>query len=77
VGGACCAYRRGESCAQCVGGKPEGKRPLGRPRLRYRIISRWTFRKWDVGVVDWIGTGEGVCECRNRPFVFLKMRRIS
>jgi hypothetical protein len=24
-------------------GKPEGKRPLGKPR----IILRWTFRKWD------------------------------
>jgi hypothetical protein len=39
-------------------GKPEGKRPLGRPKLR------WIFRKWDVGV--WtesnrlrIGTGGG------------------
>jgi len=30
-------------------GKHEGKRPLGRPRLRWEII-RWTFRKWDVGV---------------------------
>jgi hypothetical protein len=27
-------------------GKPEGKRPLGRPK----IILRWVFRKWDVGV---------------------------
>jgi hypothetical protein len=25
---------------------PEGKRPLGRPR----IILRWIFRKWYVGV---------------------------
>jgi hypothetical protein len=31
-------------------GKPEGKRPLGRPRHRWRIILRWIFRKWDVGV---------------------------
>ena len=35
-------------------GKPEGKRPLGRPRRRWRIILRWIFRKWDVGVMDWI-----------------------
>jgi hypothetical protein len=28
--------------------KPEGKRPLGRPRRRLRIILRWIFRKWDV-----------------------------
>ena len=48
-------------------GKTEGKRPLGRPRLRWeggRIILRWTCRKW-AGVVgtgwSWlrIGTGGG------------------
>ena len=44
-------------------GKPEGKRPLGRPRLDGRIILRWIFRKWE-GVETgccWlrIGTGGG------------------
>ena len=44
--------------------KPEGKRSLGRPRLRGRITFRWIFRKWDVGVwtgLGWlrIGTGGG------------------
>jgi hypothetical protein len=24
-------------------GRPKGKRPLGRPRRRWRIILRWTF----------------------------------
>jgi len=31
-------------------GKPEGKRPLGRPGIDGRIILRWIIRKWDVGV---------------------------
>jgi hypothetical protein len=31
-------------------GKPEGKRPLERARRNGRIILRWIFRKWDVGV---------------------------
>ena len=45
-------------------GRPEGKRPLGRPRRRWGIILRWIFRKWE-GVVgtgrSWlrIGTGGG------------------
>jgi len=36
-------------------GKPEGKRPIERPRLRWRIILLWIFRKWDVGI--WTGLG--------------------
>ena len=45
-------------------GKPEGKRPLGRPDVDGRVILRWIFRKWE-GVVgtgwSWlrIGTGGG------------------
>ena len=35
-------------------GKPEGKRPLGRPRRRWVDNIRWIFSKWDVGVMDWI-----------------------
>jgi hypothetical protein len=45
-------------------GKPEGKRPLGDRDIDGRIILRWIFRKWDVGVwtgSSWlrIGTGGG------------------
>ena len=44
--------------------KPEGKRPLGRPRHRWDDNIRWIFRKQDVGVwtgSNWlrIGTGGG------------------
>jgi len=35
-------------------GEPEEKRPLGRPRLRWKIILRWIFRKCDVGA--WTGS---------------------
>jgi hypothetical protein len=43
-------------------GKPEGKRPLGRPRRRWRIMLRWIFKKWDVGVrtgLVWLRIGIG------------------
>jgi len=31
-------------------GKPEGRRPLGRPRRRWWIILGWISRRWEVGV---------------------------
>jgi len=45
-------------------GKPEGRRPLGRPRRRWWIILGWISRRWDVGIwtgLDWprIETGGG------------------
>ena len=45
-------------------GKTEGKKPLGRPRRRWKDNIKWIFRKWE-GVVGtgwgWlrIGTGGG------------------
>jgi hypothetical protein len=63
VGGACSAYGGEERCIQGSSwGKPEGKRPLGRPRLCGRIILRWIFRKWDVGLwtgTSWLRIGSG------------------
>jgi hypothetical protein len=38
-------------------GEPEVKRPLGRPGVDWKIILRWIFRKWNVGVLtklSWI-----------------------
>ena len=35
-------------------GKLEGKNHLGDPGVDGRIILRWIFRKWDVGV--WMGS---------------------
>ena len=63
MGGTCCTYGRRDVHKVLVG-KPDGKRPLGRPNLDGRIILRRIFRKWE-GVVgtgwSWlrIGTGGG------------------
>ena len=43
-------------------GKPEGKRPLGRPGVCGRKILRWTFRKKMRGVwtgLSWLRIGTG------------------
>jgi hypothetical protein len=36
-------------------GKPEGKNHWGDPGVDGRIMLRWIFSKWDVGV--WTGLG--------------------
>jgi hypothetical protein len=51
VGGACGTHGRGEKSVQ---GKPEGKRPLGRPRRRWEDGIRVHLREIGLGGVDWI-----------------------
>jgi hypothetical protein len=50
-------------------GKPEGKRPLGRPR--YRLIDNIKMDLLEIGlnVVDWISLAqvESSCELGNEP----------
>jgi hypothetical protein len=46
--------RRWERCVQVRWGS-EGKRPLARSGICWRIILRWNFRKQDVGI--WTGLG--------------------
>jgi hypothetical protein len=40
-------------------GKPEGKRPLGRPRRRWVVNNRMDLGEVGWGDVDWIGLTEG------------------
>jgi len=39
-------------------GKPEGKRPLGRPRRRWVDNIKMDFQKVGCGYVDWIGLAQ-------------------
>jgi hypothetical protein len=39
-------------------GKPEGKRPLGRPRRRWEDNSRMDLQEVECGCVDWIGLAQ-------------------
>jgi len=53
-------FGRGEVACRVLVGKAEGRNLLGRLRRRGRIILRWIFRNWDVGVwseSSWIRIG--------------------
>jgi hypothetical protein len=60
-------------------GKPEGKRPLGRPRRRWVDNIRMDLGEVGWGDVDWIGLAqdreklESSCECGNEPSDFHRM----
>ena len=54
-------------------GKPEGRRPLGRPRRRCEIILKWIFENWNGREhgLDRSGSRKrqvvGFCEGGNEP----------
>jgi hypothetical protein len=51
-------------------GKPEGKRPPGRPRRRWEDGIRMDLREIGLGGVDWIRLAqerEGCGECGDEP----------
>jgi hypothetical protein len=54
VGRTCGTHGRGEECVQDLMGKPEGKRPLGRPRRRWEDGVRMDLREIGWRSVDWI-----------------------
>jgi hypothetical protein len=52
----------GRGVRRVLVGKPERKRPLGRPDIDGRVILRWIFRKWEGAVGtgwSWLRLGRG------------------
>jgi hypothetical protein len=56
-----------------LAGKPEGRRPLERPRRRWEDNIKMDLREVGLGGMDWIGLAEdkrqvaGSCECSTEP----------
>jgi hypothetical protein len=55
MSGACSADMGGQ---RVLVGKPEGKRPLGRPRRRWEDNLRMDLQKVECGGMDWIGLAQ-------------------
>jgi hypothetical protein len=54
VGGACGTHGEERKMYKVLVVKPEGKRPLGRPRRRWEDGIRMDLREIGLGCVDWI-----------------------
>ena len=54
IGGACGAYGEGRGVYRVLVGKPEGKRPLGRPRRRWEDNIMTDPQEVGCGGMDWI-----------------------
>jgi hypothetical protein len=58
MGGACSTYGEGRDVYRVLVGKPEGKRPLGRPRRRWEDTVRMDLQEVGCGCEDWIGLAQ-------------------
>jgi hypothetical protein len=53
MGRACSTHGEKKSAYRILVGKPEGKRPLGRPRRRWEDNIKMDIREIGLGGVDW------------------------
>ena len=58
MGKACGTYGGREGAYMVLVGKPEGKRPLVRPRRRWVDNIRMDLQEVGCGYVDWIGLAQ-------------------
>jgi hypothetical protein len=54
MGGACSAYGESRFVYRVLVGKPEGKRPLGRPRHRWEDSIKMDLQDVGCGSMDWV-----------------------
>ena len=54
MGGACSTYGGERRCIQGLAGKPEGKRPLGKPMRKWKDNIKMGFQDVGCGGMDWI-----------------------
>ena len=55
-------------------GKPEGRRPLGRPRIRWVDNIRMDFQEVGCGYMDWIGLAQDIDRRRTLVIAVMNIR---
>ena len=63
-----------ETLGYVLVGKPEGKRPLGRPRRRWVDTIRMDLQEVGYGYMDWIGLTKGTDSLRTLVSAVMNLR---
>jgi hypothetical protein len=58
MGGACSAYGERRGVYRVLARKPEGKRPLGRPRSKWEDNIKMDLEEVGYGSMDWFQLGQ-------------------
>jgi hypothetical protein len=69
MGGACSANGEKRTEYRLLVGRPEGKKPLGRRRLRWVDIINMNLLEIELNVADWIGLAHDTRRYRVRARV--------
>jgi hypothetical protein len=73
-GGTCGTYGGGERCVQGFGWKPEGKRPLGRPMLRWEDNIKLDVREVEIDGANWFRLAQVRVQCWASVNTVMKLR---
>jgi hypothetical protein len=63
-----------ERCIQGLVGKPEGRRPLGRPRRRWEDNIKIDLREVGCGGADWVDLAEDMDRWRALLYTVMNLR---
>jgi len=74
MGGECSAYGKRPGVYTVLVGKPEGKRPLGKRRLRWKDNIKMDIREVGCGGVDWIELAQNRDRWRPRVNAVMNLR---
>jgi hypothetical protein len=74
VGGTSDTHGEGRGVYRVLGGRPEGKRPLGRPRRRWEDNIKMDL--WEIGIdrANWIGRAKDRVQWRASVSTVMNLR---
>jgi len=74
MGGTCSIYGESRGVYRVLLGKPEGKKPLGTPRLRWENIIKMNLQDVGFECMDWIDVAQDRDRWRGLVNVVMNLR---